>query len=286
MSAESTTRLYGHIYALSSPVCQYVKIGGTDYVPLKRIREINCSEPYKSLGPWSLHDFRQVADWRKVETSLHYTLRSKLVTSILGQKELFAISPVEASELFEQIDESLVLKKPRIDRMFQDQEFSGFLGTLFRFTGLLNWLDLQGAWTFTLFPTTSGGRYYTINIGTHEVAFASLANSDRPSLHMLHMDRLIHDFRDVTTWVRRRHGGLVDDHYASALPRSTSVCFEGDFVDAREFLSLAGVRRAMIAYWAESLIQLQETGRSSVHAAHHNWNAVAEIKKRIMAGTL
>ena len=76
--------------------------------------------------------------------------------------------------MFEQIDESLVLKKPKIDRMFQDQEFASFIGTPFRFTGLLNWLALQGAWTFTLFPTTSGGRYYTINIATHEVAYASL----------------------------------------------------------------------------------------------------------------
>jgi hypothetical protein len=60
----------------------------------------------------------------------------------------------------------------------------------------------------------------------------------------------------------------------------------GDFVDAREFLSLAGVRRAIIAYWNEALIQLQETGRSSLYGKHHNWNAVAEIKKRAAAGTL
>lgn len=188
--------------------------------------------------------------------------------------------------MFEQIDESLVLKKPKIDRMFQDQEFASFIGTPFRFTGLLNWLALQGAWTFTLFPTTSGGRYYTINIATHEVAYASLAGNSRPSIHMINMDRLIHDFPDVAAWVGRRQGGMADDHYASGLPRSTSVYFAGDFADAREFLSLPGVRRAIIAYWTEGLILLQETGRSSVHAANHNWNAVAEIKKRVAAGTL
>lgn len=143
---------------LASPVCKYVKIGGTDYPPLKRIKEINSCEPYKSLGPWSLHDFRQVSDWRKVECALHYALRSKLVKNIKGQKELFAISSVEASSHLERIDESLVVKKPKVDRMFQDREFSYFLARLFRFTAILNWVDYQGAWTFCLFPSTKGDR--------------------------------------------------------------------------------------------------------------------------------
>ncbi len=67
METESQKSTEGHVYILVSPVCEYVKIGGTDYMPLKRIKEINTSESYKSLGPWSLHDFRQVTDWRKVE---------------------------------------------------------------------------------------------------------------------------------------------------------------------------------------------------------------------------
>lgn len=166
-------RLEGHVYVLTSPACEFIKFGGTDYVPLKRIKEINSCEPYKSLGPWSLYDFRQLADWRKLESALHYTFRSKLVNTIDGQKELFAISPVKASKHLELIDKSLVLKKPKIDRIFQDEEFSCFLATLFRYTTILNWLDYQGAWTFCLFPKTNGGRYYTINIGPHEVAFAT-----------------------------------------------------------------------------------------------------------------
>jgi hypothetical protein len=281
MTSEIFKRLEGHVYVLTSPMCEYVKIGGTDYAPLKRIREINTSEPYKSLGPWSLHDFRQVADWRKVEYTLHYTFRSKLVKSIAAQKELFAISAVEASRYLEQIDESLVLKKPKVDRLFQDQEFASFLARLFRFTAILNWLDLQGAWTFSLFPSTSGGRYYTLNIGSHEVAFASLPANGRAPVHMIHMDHLIHDFKDVSAWVEKRGGGFADDNYAKALYRSTSVFFEGDFEVALEFLSLNGVRRAIIAYWNEALIELQEKGTASVYAKHHNWNAVAELKKRI-----
>lgn len=286
MTSEILKRLEGHVYVLTSPVCEYIKIGGTDYAPLKRIREINSSEPYKSLGPWSLHDFRQVTDWRRVEYALHYAFRSKLVKSFAAQKELFALSPVEASRHLEQIDESLVLKKPKIDRMFQDQEFASFLAKLFRFTAILNWLELQGAWTFTLFPSTSGGRYYTLNIGSHEVAFATTPVSDRPQVHMIHMDRLIYDFREVSVWLEERRGGFADANYATALYRSTSVFFEGNFDVAREFLSLNGVRRAITAYWTEALIELQEKGSTSVYAKHHNWNAVAELKKRITSETL
>lgn len=284
--SEISKRLEGHVYVLISPMCEYIKIGGTDYAPLKRIKEINTSEPYKSLGPWSLHDFRQVADWRKVEHALHYTFRSSLVKSIAAQKELFAISSAEASRHLEKIDESLVLKKPKIDRMFQDQQFAIFLAKLFRFTAILNWLDLQGAWTFSLFPSTNGGRYYTLNIGSHEVAFATTPANDCAPVHMIHMDRLIYDFKDISTWVEKRNGSFVDDNYATALHRSTSVFFEGDFDTALEFLGLNGVRRAIIAYWTEALIELQENGNTSLHSKHHNWNAVAELKRRITSNTL
>ena len=66
----------GYVYILTSPNTECVKIGGTDYPPLKRIKEINSSEPYKSLGPWSLADFRQVKNWKEIEYNLHYTLKS------------------------------------------------------------------------------------------------------------------------------------------------------------------------------------------------------------------
>jgi hypothetical protein len=82
----------GHVYVLISPICEYILIGDTDAAPFKRISEVNACEPYKVLGPWSLYDIRQVADWRRVERSLHSTFRSKLVKSSRGQKELFAMS--------------------------------------------------------------------------------------------------------------------------------------------------------------------------------------------------
>lgn len=283
---DKTKSLEGHVYVLASPVSEYIKIGGTDYAPLKRIREINSCEPYKSLGPWSLHDFRQVADWRKVEYSLHYTFRSKQVKSIRGQKELFAISPVEASKQLELIEDVLLIKKPKIDRMFQDREFSRFLGRLFRATAILNWLDYQGAWTFSLFPSTNGGRYYTLNIGSHEVAFSSIGSNGQLPTHMIHMDRLIHDFEEISDWVKIRAGSMIDDNYMTGLYRSTSVFFKSDFESAMEFLSLPGVRRAIIAYWNEALIGLQEKGNTSVFSRYHNWNAVAELRKRIVTAQI
>jgi hypothetical protein len=271
----------GHVYILTSPVSEHIKIGGTDHAPMKRIREINSCEPYKLLGPWSLFDFRQVSDWRAVERSLHYKFRSKLVRNIAGQKELFALAAAQASKELGVIEPSLIVRKPKVDRMFQDQEFSTYIQKLLSFTGILNWLDLQGAWTFSLFPSTSGSRYFTMNIGTHEVAFSSGTARGASPTHMIHMDRLIRDFKDVKTWLRAHSGELVDDNYASALDRSTSVFFGGSFDIALEFLALTGVRRAIIAYWTEALIGLQERESTSVHSRHHNWNAVSELKRRL-----
>lgn len=271
---------------LTSPECEFVKIGGTDYAPLKRIREINGCEPYKRLGPWSLHDFRQVADWRRVESSIHYAYRSKLVRTVKSQKELFAISMQDASRHLETIDPGLIVRKPKVDRMFNDQEFAGFLGEFFRATAILNWLDLQGAWTFSLFPATAGGRYYTLNIGRHEVAYSALPAAGQMPLHMILMDSLVHDLPRVRTWIERHDGSFEDDQYESGLDRSTSVHFRGSFQTAVEFLNLPGVRRAVIAYWNEALIGLKERASVSMFARYHNWNAVAEIKKRVASGKL
>jgi hypothetical protein len=77
-------------------------------------------------------------------------------------------------------------------------------------------------------------------------------------------------------------GDFHDDSYASALPRSVSVNFKASFDGAMNFLKLDGVRRALIAYWAEALIGLQERGSSSMFARYHNWNAVAEIRGRLI----
>lgn len=154
----------GYIYVLSSPNTECIKIGGTDYPPLKRIKEINTTEPYKSLGPWSLEDFRQVKNWRSTEYSIHYAFRSRLSKDIEQQKELFLVSKKEISLYLDSLCPEQIVSKPKVDRMFQDNKFFSYVKDLFKFTGLLHWLDSQGAWTFVLFPSTNGGRYFTIRV--------------------------------------------------------------------------------------------------------------------------
>ena len=276
----------GHIYLLVSPKTKLVKIGGTDFPPLKRIREINSSPPYRELGPWTLADFRQVNDWRKVEASLHYAFRSKLDVNVDGARELFHVDRQTVSLKLSEIDPNQLVKKPMIDRMFQDSEFSNFIQRLFAFTGLLNWLDIQGAWTFALFPTSGGGRYFTINIGGHEVAFTSLpqAKTGKPE-HGIVMDQLIYDFRKVLRWMDAHDGRAIDDPYRTGLPGAVEFFFEATFEEADSFLRLDGVRRALLAYWSEALIGMKERGTLSLYARHHNWNAVAEIRSRAVGAT-
>ncbi|MBS1967044.1 MAG: GIY-YIG nuclease family protein [Chloroflexi bacterium SZAS-1] len=268
----------GYVYVLLSPNTDCIKIGGTDYPPLKRIREINTTEPYKSLGPWSLADFRQVTHWREIEYVLHYTFRSKLDTRIPSQKELFHVSIQDVTAKMNEIDPSNIIRKPKVDRLFQDDAFLYYIVKLFSFTGLLHWLDIQGAWTFVLFPKTTGGRYFTINIGQHEVAFSTLEKRGEQSVHMILMDKLILDFSNVLHWIDIHNGTISLDSYATALPRSAAVRFEGNFEDVQTFLTLDGVRRALIAYWNEALIRLKERNKLSIYAKHHDWNAVAKIQ--------
>lgn len=242
----------GYVYILQSQNCDCIKIGGTDYPPLKRIKEINATEPYKSLGKWELAECLEVKNWRIVEHNLHYRFRSSLNTEIKNQKELF-----------------------------QDEAFLSYIVQLFKFTGLVHWIEQQGIWTFVLFPSTNGGRYFTMNIGSHEVAFSTLRKKDRKKLNMLMLDSLILDFPNVKKWLDKHNGSICTENYATALPHSVSVHFEGSFSDALELFSLDGVRRALIAYWYETLIKKTEENKLSTYERYHNYNAVAKIMKRI-----
>ena len=271
----------GYVYILSSPSCDCIKIGGTDFPPLKRIREINNKEPYMSLGPWSLCDFRQVNDWRDVENNLHYTFRSKLDTKIEKQKELFHLSIFEASKKLNEIDPEKIVGKPKVDRLFQDELFLEYLKSLFKFTGLLNWINIQGIWTFALFPLTNGGRYFTINIGPHEVAFSTLEKGNEKQINMILVDKLILDFKKVSLWIKKHNGTIEESLYKTALPRSVSITYDGGFQESIELFELEGIRRALIAYWNESIYSLKENNSVSTYARYHNWNAIALIKKSL-----
>lgn len=271
------TKKIGYVYILASPNHECLKIGGSDYPPQKRVRQINTTEPYKAHGPWHLIDFVQVSDWRQVEYHLHYVFKSRLNKTVKQQKELFHISSKEVTDHLSQIDPEFILHKPKVDRMFMDKAFLGYLVKLFVFTGLKHWLDMQGAWTFTLFPGTSGGRYFTLNIGRHEVAFSTLPKNGEKQINMILVDQLIFDFPQTVQWVKKNNGVLQSDVYSSAMPRAVSVLFEGDFERAKEFFKLDGVRRALIAYWNEALISMGEQNISSVYSRFHNANAIAKI---------
>ena len=271
----------GYVYILQSANCDCIKIGGTNFPPLKRIKEINATEPYKSLGYWTLADFRQVADWRTVEHNLHYRFRSALNRKTPNQKELFHISTAEASKALNELDESQILYKPKIDRMFQDEAFLSYIVRLFLFTGLVHWIEQQGIWTFVLFPSTNGGRYFTLNIGTHEVAFSTLGKKDSPQQNMLVLDSLILDFPAVKKWVKAHNGTIRKADYDTALFHSVSLHFEGSFSETAELFSLDGVRRALIAFWYETLIRKSEENKLSPYERYHNYNAVARIMEKV-----
>ena len=96
---------------------------------------------------------------------------------------------------------------------------------------------------------------------------------------MLLVDKLIFDFEEVINWIKNHNGSIEVDSYVTALPRSVSLIFEGNFEEVIEFYSLDGVRRALIAYWNEALIDLKERGVMSVYAKYHNYNAINKIVK-------
>jgi hypothetical protein len=276
----------GHVYVLISPNCEYVKIGMTENPPAIRIRQINGSENYKWVGPWTLSDFREVYDCRAVELYLHSIFKARRVSDAGSADELFRVAPAEVRHHLEKLDPGLLVRHDVVDKMFIEKDFVLYLQRLFQFSGLNNYLNLQGAWTFSLFPSTSGGRYFTINIDRHEVAFTTLPRSsvrknprqiEPAPLHALVVDRLIRDFSKVEEWIEQHNGEIIDDNYASALPRSTCLLFKSNFAEAEKVFALEGVRRALIAYWSEALIRMQERGALSLFARHHNYNAVAKL---------
>lgn len=269
----------GYVYVLTSNKSEYIKIGGTGISPMKRIREINSTEPYSQFAPWELADFRQVSDWRSVEQDLNYVFRDSLVRKIQGQKELFSVNSFPVSQRLALIEPDLLVAKPKVDRMFQDEVFVQYLIDLFKLSGLMNWLDCQEAWTLSIFTSTGKGRFFTINIGLHEVAFSTYKMEYQDN--MIFMDSLIANYDETVKWLEAHNGGFAKGHYKSALEGSLSVYFEGDFGTCHTFLKLPGVRRAVVAYWTEALLMLQEKNSRSINSRHHNYNAVAEIVRRI-----
>ena len=267
---------------MRSDSCDYIKIGLTTTSPFQRIREINQSTNYGNLGPWQQLDVRQVKDVRAIETALHRRLKTKNVTDLAGVKELFAISPNEARNTLSEIPGADLLKPVPINKLNLDADFVSYLMALFQNSGLENFRDLQESWTFSLFPSTSGGRYFTLNIDRHEVAF-SMPIRGEPDLifHSLVVDQMIAKDRDFKKLLSKLGGWITRVPYPSNWGNARQVSFEATFDESLGIFEHTGFRRALIAYWYEALLRMQERGTSSFFARFHNYDAVSEIFRHL-----
>jgi hypothetical protein len=266
----------GFVYILVSPNSNFIKIGGTERPISERLRGINGTESYAGHGPWQLSDFLHVTDWRLVEGGLHRHFQERNVRDAPGAKELFGVPPHEARRRLRDTDATLRIDHERTEQLFANRDVRLYLYKMFHLSGLFGNLDIQGAWTLSLLPKTLGGRWFTLNIGPHEVAFSTRKPVNSKFTHYLILDRLILDYPDTVIWIGLRDGEVTEAHYASA-ERAVIVSFQEDFANAEKVFNLPGVRRALIAYWSEALADLRERQASSVFARFHSYDAVSAL---------
>jgi len=265
----------GFVYILISPNSDYIKIGRTERPISERLHGINGSEANAPHGPWELSDFVHVTDCAVVEGALHRYFRDRNV-SVELTKELFSVGPHEAREQLRLISGPLRVDPQRTDQLFQNPHVRLFLFRLFQLSGLYGNLDIQGAWTLSVLPQTKGGRWFTLNIGPHEVAFSTLTPNDGKFSHYVVLDRLILEFPETILWLGKHGGDVQSADYKSA-ERAVLVSFDDDFAKAERFLTRPGVRRALVAYWADALADLRERHAKSVYARYHSYDAVSQL---------
>jgi hypothetical protein len=182
----------------------------------------------------------------------------------------------EARSRLRQTDAALRIDHEKTEQLFANREVRLYLYKLFQLSGLFGNLDIQGAWTLSLLPKTKGGRWFTLNIGPHEVAFSARKPDNGRFTHYLILDRLILDYPETIIWIGLRAGEVEEAHYASA-ERAVIISFQEDFANAEKIFDLPGVRRALIAYWSEALADLRERQASSVFARYHSYDAVSAL---------
>ena len=207
---------------------------------------------------------------------MHRHFAERNVRDIAGTRELFAVPPHEARTRLRQTDVVLRVDHEKTDKIFKNRSVGLYLFELFQLSGLYGNLDIQGAWTLSLLPKTNGGRWFTLNIGSHEVAFSTYRPVDGKFEHYLILDRLILDYPETVIWIGKHDGVVEDAPYASA-DRAVTISFREDFASAERIFGLPGVRRALIAYWAEALADLRERKTKSVYARYHSYGAVSEL---------
>lgn len=266
----------GFVYILVSPNSDYIKIGRTERPIGERLRSLNRGETYADHDPWQLSDFLHVTDCNHVEREMHKHFRKNNVRDIPGIKELFSIPPHAARQRLRQVSLPLRIDHEKTEALFQERDVKIYLFSLFEITGLFGNFDLQESWTLSVMPTTSGGRWFTLNIGSHEVAFTPRKVVNARYEHHLVMDRLILDYPETIVWVGKNNGSVQTANYKSA-ERAVLVSFQESFPGAERFLQFPGVRRALVAYWADTLADLRRREAKSVYARYHSYDAVAEL---------
>ena len=271
----------GFVYALRSDNCPFVKIGRSNTLPYRRLKELNGSLNYGPLGPWEIVSYVEVFDAVVVETFLHRTIRDRNKADFDTCNELFDISPFDALSLFNNIPAAEVRGFDKVARLHSTGDLEDYLGDIFTSTGLNHMMSLQGIWALTMFPSTGRGRYFTLNIDRHEVAYSTLPGRGVAAEHMLLMDPLVFEYAEPKRWLTANGGGGLERSYSSGLVRQSPVVFSGTLADARFFVSLPGVRRALVAYWYDLLLQAAEAGRESLFARHHNLAAVESVLRRL-----
>lgn len=266
----------GFVYVLVSPNSDYVKIGRTERPIIERLRGINGHEAYSEHGPWELSDFLHVTDCALVERQMHNHFRDRHIATVVGTNELFGVPPHEAREKLRTVDARLRVDHEKTEQLFAERDVQLYLFKLFQLSGLYGNLDIQGAWTLSLQPKTAGGRWFTLNVGSHEVAFSSRKPVDGLHHHTIVLDRLILEYPETVIWVGQHEGDVEVATYERA-KRAVSVRFWESFAGAERFFALPGVRRALIAYWGEALADLREREAKSVYARYHSYDAVSQL---------
>jgi hypothetical protein len=208
--------MQGFVYILISPNSSHIKIGGTERPIIERLHGINGTEAYAEHGPWQLSDFLHVTDWSLVESGMHRHFAKKNVRDVAGTRELFAVPPHEARTRLRLTDVGLRVDHEKTVKIFKDRSVRLYLFKLFQLSGLYGGLDIQGAWTLSLLPKTNGGRWFTLNMSPHEVAFSTYRSIEGKFEHYLVLDRLILDYPETIIWIGNRNGTVQEAQYASA----------------------------------------------------------------------
>ncbi len=262
---------------LGSDAHTFHKIGLTTTSPAQRIKEINRDSTYGPFGPWYEIDVRKVRSVTQVESSLHRHLRGKRSLSIPRAREVFEVARDEARAALSIIPESDLADSVPIHKLMVEPDFINYLMALFKNSGLENFRDIQESWTFSLFPKTAGGRFFTLNIDRHEVAFAQPLKDSEFRYFSIVVDESVRRDREFKKKLKPLAGTMSKTPYVSNWGSAISVNFAASFDEAARLFEVTAFRRALVGYWYDALLRMRDLGTRSLHAKHHNYGAVSEI---------